>query len=133
MAFIVPKFIEKEAKIIGPLTFRQFVYVGIAVIICFILFFIAPKIVFYASAIILIPIGIALGLTKIKGISLPDVLKNFFFFSISQRIFLWKRKAIISKIGKEEKEEKDIKGLETSSLKTFSKSKLKDLSSRIET
>ena len=76
MRFTVPQFIEHEAKIIGPLTFKQFIFIGGAGVICFILYFLTPFFIFFIFSIILIGGGVALGFFKINGKSLPLVLIN---------------------------------------------------------
>ena len=134
--FTVPKFIEHEAKIVGPLTFKQFIFVGIAGAICFILYFTLGKVNFFLFlllAIILMVGGFALAFLKSGGRSLPVVLKNFFSFSMSPKIYLWKKKGglppkIIEKIEEIPKEVKE------NSVPTMTgKSRLKNLSNEIET
>ncbi len=90
--FTVPQFIEHEAKIVGPLTFKQFVFVGIAVAICFIFYFTTPFFIFILATIVLMLGGFALAFLKSGGRSLPTILKNFLFFSFSSKIYLWKKK-----------------------------------------
>lgn len=90
--FTVPKFIEHEAKIVGPLTFKQFIYIGIAAAICFILYFTAPFFVFILCTIVIMLAGVALAFLKASGRSLPTILKHFFTFSTSPKMYLWKKK-----------------------------------------
>jgi hypothetical protein len=108
MEFIVPKFINREPKIVGPLTFKQFLYIGIPGLICLFLYFIIGKKnppLFILIAIVLMAGGLAFGFLKIKGHPLPVFLKNFFTFSMSSKIFIWRRKIVPPKIQK-------IKGVE---------------------
>lgn len=90
--FTVPQFIEHEPKIVGPLTFKQFVFVGIAGAICFTLYFTVPFFVFVLLSIVIMLGGFALAFLKSGGRSLPFVLKNFFVFSLAPKIYLWKHK-----------------------------------------
>jgi hypothetical protein len=90
--FTVPQFIEHEPKVVGPLTFKQFIFVGVAGAICFIFYFTLPFPVFILAAIVLMAGGFALAFLKSGGRSLPTILKNFFFFSFSTKIYLWKKK-----------------------------------------
>jgi hypothetical protein len=46
MRFSIPQFIEHTPKIIGPLTFKQFSFIGGAGAICFVLYFLLPQIIF---------------------------------------------------------------------------------------
>ncbi len=129
--FTVPQFIEHEAKIVGPLTFKQFIFIGIAGAICFVLYFTVPFFVFILGTIVIMLVGVALAFLKTGGRSLPIVLKNFFNFSMGPKIYLWKKKGglppkIIEK--KEPLEEAE----EAPTPKIVGKSRLKNLSSEIE-
>ena len=130
--FTVPKFIEHEAKIVGPLTFKQFVFVGIAGAVCFALYFTLGKTNFFLFVLLsalLMAGGFALAFLKSGGRSLPTVLKNFLGFSMSTKIYLWKKKGgglppqIVAQAPKEEKEEVPT---------AVGKSRLKNLSKQIE-
>jgi len=92
MQFTVPQFIEKEPKIVGPFTFKQFIFIGIAGGVCIFLYFTVPLPVFIITAAILLTAAFALAFLKIKGIPLPAVIKNFFFFLFKPKIYLWKKK-----------------------------------------
>ena len=134
MRFTIPQFIEYETKIVGPLTFKQFIFVGLAGAISFVLYFSVPFTIFLAAAIILGLGSLALAFLKIDGLSLPSVLQNFFMFSLSPKIYLWKKREMPPKmiIKKEAlKEEKEI--APESDLKIAEKSQLKKLSVEIET
>ena len=76
--------------------------------------------------------GFALAFLKSGGRSLPVVLKNFFGFSISPKIYLWKKKGgLPPKII--EKQETLEETEESPVPKIIGKSRLKNLSSEIET
>ena len=132
MEFIVPKFIEREAKIVGPFTFKQFIFIGVAGGLCLFLYFVLPMSAFIIIAIILLGGAFALAFLKIEKISLPVFIKNFFIFLSRPKVYLWKKKGIPPKILK--KEEKIIKGEEEKSdLRVVRDSKLSELLTRIET
>ena len=130
--FTVPQFIEHEAKIIGPLTFKQFIFIGIAVAICFIFYFTTPFFIFILATIFIMIGGVSLAFLKSGGRSFPVVLKNFFSFSFAPKIYLWKQKTgLPPKIIKIAPVQKEI---EKSSLPTIAgKSRLNTLSTQIET
>jgi len=130
--FTVPQFIEHEAKVVGPLTFKQFIYVGVAGAICFVFYFTAPFFVFILATIVIMGGGISLALVKSGGRSLPVVLKNFFGFSMAPKMYLWKHKeGLPPKIVKAAPAPKEI---EKSSVPTAAgKSRLNELSTQIET
>ena len=131
--FTVPKFIEHKPKIIGPLTFQQFIFIGVAAAIAFILYFTVPFPIFLVSTIILVGGGAALAFIQIGGRPLPEILKNLFRFSLSPKLYLWKKK-----VGPPPKLIKEVRprpGLrrETPVPTIVGKSHLKDLSTQIET
>jgi len=133
MNFQVPQFIEHEAKIVGPFTLKQFMYVGAAGGICLILYFSAPRLIFFLGVLILGGISLALAFVKIGGRSLPIYLKNSFVFLLKPKVYLWQQKEMPGvKIVKEEKkkEEEGVGGVE---LKIAEKSRLKNLATKVET
>lgn len=110
MRFIVPKFIERESKIIGPLSLRQFAYVGIAGTICFAIYFIAPIQYFIFSVIIFGSTSLALAFVKINGRNLSIVIVNAVKFTFAPKEYLWEKKKITSPIGlKKEKPLEEVK------------------------
>ncbi len=133
MEFIVPKFIEREPKIMGPLTFKQFLYLLVPGVICFFLYFLIAKknfSLFVFVTIILFGGGIAFGFLKIKGHPLPVFLKNLFSFSLSSKVFIWKRKIILPKIQKVQRMEQKV---ETPLPKVAERSHLQRISADLET
>lgn len=137
MEFIVPQFIEKEPKIFGPFTFKQFVFVGIAIGASIMLFFILPFHLFIIVAFILIGTALALAVGQIEGIPLYAVVVNAFFFFFRPKIYLWKKKNVFPQIQVEKpkiKEESKIKEEKKESLlKVTKKGYLKDLLIYLET
>lgn len=103
MRFTVPQFIDYEAKIVGPFTFHQFIYVGTAGAICFVIYFIAPSF-FIVSCIFLIGGALAFAFLRIGGRSLAVALGNFLRFSISPKMFIWQKgKPLANVFEKEQK------------------------------
>jgi len=138
MRFQVPQFIEEETKIAGPLTFKQFALMGAAGVAVVILYAAFGKTNFLAFIFIsaLLVIGVfALAFIRISGRSLPLVLGNFFIYSFSSRIYLWKKKSITPRIIWKKLEDKKVPiNLEpTQELKTDQRSRLKRVSSIVET
>lgn len=135
MQFAVPQFIESEAKIAGPLTFRQILYfVGAGIIIMFLYFSLAKinLLAFTVITVFLIGIALAFAFLRIGGYSFTVLLKNSWGFFISSKIYLWKRVVVPPKIiSKKEKSKKET--VEESTLKIVEKSRLGKLSVQIET
>jgi len=132
MPYVVPKFIERQPKVVGPLTFRQFIFVGGAAAICFLLYFMLPIYVFPFVAFVLIGGALALVFIKVKGRSLPELLKNSLTFMFSPKVYLWKKSGTSPKIIKTQKK-KPKEEKKASPLDVAGRSRLKSLSSKIET
>ncbi len=112
MRFTVPQFIEHEARIIGPLTFRQFIFVGVAGAVCFALYFSIGQTnlsLFLILSIIVLGIGTGLAFLKISGQGLPKVLANFFRFSFGSKLYIWKRKGSPITFSKKMEIKKEVK------------------------
>lgn len=90
MQFQVPQFIEHEAKVIGPLTFRQFVYLGIAAGIAMFLYFLAPFGIFLISAVALGLVALALAFVKIGPKTMPELIVDLVNFGLSPKTYIWK-------------------------------------------
>ncbi len=136
MEFTVPQFIEKEPKIVGPFTFKQFIFIGIAGGICIFLFFTVSLFVFIIMTIVLLGGAFALAFLKVGKTSLPLFIKNFFSFLFKPKIYLWKKKTSPLRFLRKEKEEvkKKEEGIEEESkLKVNTGSRLDELFTRLET
>lgn len=101
MRFEVPQFIEIEDKIFGPLTWRQFVYLGGGLGICFVTMFILPSVLpSFISWFVILFIGIPLALLAgalafypINNRPFSYFLEAVWTYFTSSRLYLWKRKA----------------------------------------
>lgn len=130
--FTVPQFIEHKAKIVGPLTLQQFVYMGIAGAVGFILYFTIPFFLFIMGTAIIASIAAMLAFGKSGGRPLPLVFKNLIVFKANPKIYLWKKKTgPPPKLAKAEKPEL-LQIKKAPALTIVGKSHLKDLSSQIE-
>ena len=95
MQFTIPQFIEKEAKIVGPLTFKQFIFIGTAGAICIFLYFVVTLPVFIIIAVFLLGGASSLAFLKIKKTPIPLVLKNFFIFYLNQKFIFGRKKVLL--------------------------------------
>src|ERR1700677_3475216 len=100
MQFQVPQFIEVEDKIFGPLTFRQFVYLGGGAGLAYILFRVLP--IFIALPLILgvAALVVALAFMQFNGRPFIIAMENAFYFIIHPRLYLWnnERKPVKNKV-----------------------------------
>ena len=135
MRYQIPQFIERETKMFGPLSFRQFFYVGIVGVIIFLLYFTLAKtnfLLFLLIAIFLTLGALLFAFIQIEGKPLFTVLGHFLFFSISSRLYLWNRKEIAPKLIKLERKPKEEETEEGPVLKISGKGRLEKLSTKIE-
>jgi len=136
MRFTVPQFIEYEMKIVGPLTFRQFIFVGIAGAIGFFLYYTIGKtnfFLFVVACFILGAIAIGLAFLQIGGRSLPTILGNFLRFNLSPKIYLWRKKEVPITEFKKPSGAEVMESAEELPLKIAEKSQLKKIKTQIET
>lgn len=129
MDFTVPQFIDKEAKIVGPLTFKQFIIVLVPAGFCLFLYFVLPFSVFIAATIFFVGLGLALAFLKINGATLPVFIKNAMLYLFGSKVYLWKKKDILPKLMPEQSLREEI---EETVLKVGEKSHLSQLFKKIE-
>ena len=132
MPYTVPQFIEREPKIVGPFTFKQFAFIAAAIGLSVFFYFALPFFLFLVAAILLGGGALAMVFLKVAGFPLPVVIKNFFIFLTRSRIYLWKKKALPPKIVKKREPVKEA-GKEESALKPAGRGKLGGLSTFLET
>jgi hypothetical protein len=134
MRYKVPRDINYKAKIVGPATFSQLLYVGAAGLIIILLYLVFGKsLFFYILAIFIGTGGIALAFLRVAGIPLPEYLQKMFFFSFSSKEYLWEKKIIPmetvintrKRVVTEEKEEEKKQSLRTG--------KMENIANKIET
>ncbi|MFT5832005.1 MAG: hypothetical protein ACI9SY_000386 [Candidatus Paceibacteria bacterium] len=93
MRFEVPQFIEIEDKIFGPLTWRQFVYLGGGVGAAVVMFLVFPFIVFVLLGL---PIGLlaaALAFFPVNNRPFSYFLEAVYNYITNDKLYLWHQKA----------------------------------------
>ncbi len=91
--FQIPQFIEVENKIIGPLTLRQFLYLGVAAAFSFILYFVLVFWLWLLLTAIMGAIALSLAFIKYNSQPLPKIAWMAFGFLWRPRFYLWQREA----------------------------------------
>ncbi|MEZ4194893.1 MAG: PrgI family protein [Candidatus Paceibacterota bacterium] len=92
MRFEVPQFIEIEDKIFGPLTWRQFLYVGGGVGMGVVLFITTPFIVFLLIGLPLSLLAGALAFYPVNNRPFSFFLEAIVNYLRGTKLYLWKRK-----------------------------------------
>jgi heme/copper-type cytochrome/quinol oxidase subunit 1 len=91
MRFETPQFIEVEDKIFGPLSWRQFLYVGGGVGMAVVLFFMTPFIVFVIFGVPLALLAGALAFYPVNNRPFSYLLEGIVNYFTNQRLYLWRR------------------------------------------
>lgn len=139
MEFTVPKFIKHESKVIWFLSFRQFIILAVAGVICLAAFYKTPFWLFLIISTFVGGSAVVITFFKIHGRPPLVILKDFFFFIISPKVYMWKRK--ITPVSTVAKTTPSVLAEEISSFqqqqypkqKKIKRSKLRSLSMKIET
>jgi hypothetical protein len=91
MQFEVPQFIEVEDKIFGPLTWRQFLYLGGGVGMAIVLFLTLPFIFFVLFGLPLALLAGALAFYPVNNRPFSFFLEAIMNYVSGQRLYLWRR------------------------------------------
>ena len=90
MQFQVPQFIETEDKIVGPFTLRQFIYIAIAGVLVFSLFFVLELWLWFISTLILGSFSIMLAFIKINGRPMSSFVQSALNYIWRPRVYTLK-------------------------------------------
>ena len=90
MRFQVPQFIETEEKIIGPLTLKQFFWIGGGGALLFIIFVSLIGFVVILLGLPIALISIAMAFVKIQEVPLPVFIFHAIKYLINQKKYLYK-------------------------------------------
>ena len=89
--FQVPQFIEQEAKIIGFLTLKQFLYVAAGAGLIFIAFYIFSFFFWFMISVVIAGITVSLAFVKINGQDMTKVLVAALNYVWRPRTYTWQR------------------------------------------
>ncbi len=123
MQFQVPQFIEVEDKIVGPLTFRQFVYLAGGGGVIAILYVFLPLFLVILLGIPVAALSAALAFYKINNRPFIETLEAAFYYMMRGRLYLWKK--VVPKAAAKATPETKLEA--TIVVPKLSESKLKDL------
>lgn len=92
MRFEVPQFIEIEDKIFGPLTWRQFVYVGGGGGLAVVLFLTTPIIFFVLFGVPVAILAFLLGFYPVNNRPFSIFLESMVNYFRNNRLYFWRKK-----------------------------------------
>jgi|GEM_PF-604736 len=133
MRYLVPKFINREARVWGQLTFKEVLVMGGLLLFSIVLWYIIPPTIF----ILVVPAGailvVALLFFKVKGRTLLSVVTSYIWYLFSPKVYVWQRKKfspqIITSPTPKRTTQKPISS--TPSLRIVDRGHLKDLYNKI--
>ncbi|KKU91578.1 MAG: hypothetical protein UY23_C0001G0184 [Candidatus Jorgensenbacteria bacterium GW2011_GWA1_48_11] len=89
--FQVPQFIEQKAKIVGPFTLTQFLYIAAAVGLGFVAYYVFSFFLWFVITLVAVSAAIALAFVKINGQELPQILRASLNYFLKPRTYTWQR------------------------------------------
>jgi hypothetical protein len=104
MRFEVPQFIEIEDKIFGPLTWRQFLYLGGGIGMAVVIFLTTNFLVFLFLGLPLALLALALSFYPVNNRPFSYFLEAIFNYISSQRMYFWRKKEGVVYRGHKQKE-----------------------------
>lgn len=122
MRFQVPQFIEIEDKIIGGLTFKQFIYLGGSIGLAVIFFTFLPTFIAVIISLPVVGFGAMLAFYKVNGKPFINTVESAVKYFFGSKLYLWKKidRAPVAKTP-------ETRAAETVYVPKLSQSKLKDL------
>lgn len=97
MRFEVPQFIEIEDKIFGPLTWRQFLYLGGGVGAAVVMFLRLPFILFVILGVPLAMFAGALAFYPVNSRPFSYFLEAIVSYVSGSRLYLWRKEEVVYK------------------------------------
>lgn len=88
----IPQFIEQEGKIAFFISFRQFFYLCGGGVICFILYYTTPFIIFAPLSLIIMGGVGALAFLQVNGMPVINILLSSVGFLTGTKNYTWKKK-----------------------------------------
>lgn len=121
----MPQFITVEDKIIGPLTLKQAMFLGGGAFIIFLLRVFFQRGIFWPLALSVAVFAAALSFLQIDGRPFWIIFKNWIFYTIRPRVYIWKQTPPQEK--KITMQERKKEELQIAKIPKLSESKLSDL------
>ena len=88
----IPQFIETEGKIAFFISFRQFFYLVGAGVVCFFIYWILPRILFYMVGTVIFIGAAILAFVTINGTPILNIILGAIGFSMGGKNYTWKKK-----------------------------------------
>jgi hypothetical protein len=126
MQFVIPQFIDIEDKIIGPFTFKQFMYLAGGAGLAFTVYKLLPVLISLPIAIGIVVLAIALTFYKVNGKPFVFTFQAFIYYMFQSKLYIWKKLPEKEIVNKKEIDQKTK--VEETKIPRLTESKLGDLS-----
>lgn len=104
MQYQVPQFIEIEDKIFGPLTFKQFLYVGGGAAVGFIMYSMLPTFLAVVLGVPIVGFFMAAAFYQVNGRPFLIFIEGVVKYTLSEKLYIWRK--IERKIEKSKEKQK---------------------------
>jgi len=91
MRYQVPQFIEVEDKIFGPLTIKQFLYIGGGAALCFIIYHFFGLLLGFIPIILFAVFFLGLAFYKPNDKPLINMVEAAFNYALGKKLYIWKK------------------------------------------
>jgi len=93
MRFQIPQFIETEVKLVGPLTLKQFLWVGLGVVIIYLTFLMTGGIsfMFFMVSLPVATISACLAFVKVEGQPLINYVMHGLSYLLSPKRYVFRK------------------------------------------
>lgn len=91
MQFQVPQFIDVEDQVVGPLTWRQFLYLAAGGGVLFILWFILVPLAWIVVAVFVAGLAAAAAFLRVNGRPFLPFLGSVLGFAVRARQYIWQQ------------------------------------------
>ncbi len=129
--YVVPQFIENEAKVFGPITVRQFLILIVGGLLIFLSYKLSDLALFIFQTVVIVIIFGVLAFAKVNGMAFHFFLLNFIQSFKKPKIRIWAKEDI--KVEHKKVKGEDIKEKIIPRKKIAPKKKLSELSLIIDT
>jgi hypothetical protein len=91
MKFQVPQFIDVEDKIVGPLTFKQFIYLAGGAGLAFLLYRFLPLLLALPLILPIVAFSLALAFYKVNNKPFIQIVEAAMRYSTNKKLYIWKK------------------------------------------
>lgn len=105
MQFNIPQFIDKEDKIVGPLTAKQLGWLAGAGVVMLVIWSSVDQVTFFIAAVPIVAVFSALAFFRPNGQSLISFILSSIYYVVRPKLYVWDRipEKTVKKIVKKQK------------------------------